>query len=80
MKNNDLINLRAKHNFISKDLVQNLRLSVTKTSTYGIIMGIGDSVSRKGVCLGVVLHLQGIDIMDDFLPPSLGSSNVILGI
>ena len=30
--------------------------------------------------LGVLLHLQGVEIIKDFIPISLGSTNVILGI
>ena len=33
-----------------------------------------------GVCKGVVLQLQGITIVEDFLPLPLGSTDVILGL
>ena len=75
-----LINPEATHNFISKDLMQKLGLLITKTAAYGITMGTGDSVFGEGICRGIDLHLQGVEILDDFLPLSLGSSNVILGI
>ena len=41
-------------------------------------MGTGDSVKGEGICRGLALHLQGLDIVDDFLPLKLGSTDVIL--
>ena len=43
-------------------------------------LGTGDTVQGEGVCKGVVLDLQGVTIVEDFLILPLGSSNVILGI
>ena len=48
-----------------------------KTTTYNISMGTWDLVSREGVWLFVCKELTLLTI---FLPPSLGSSDVILGI
>ena len=42
-------------------------------------MGTGHSVHGQGVCKGVCLVLPGMEVVDDFLPLELGSSNVILG-
>lgn len=75
-----LINPGATHNFISRALVQKLNIPITKIEGYGVTMGSGDSVRGEGVCKGVSLHLQRINIVDDFLPLGLGSSDVILGI
>ena len=36
-------------------------------------------VQEVGVCKGVTLMLQNIEIVEDFLPIELGSSDVILG-
>ena len=43
-------------------------------------MDIRDSVFGEGICRGIDLHLQGVEIMDDLLPLSLGSSDFIMGI
>lgn len=75
-----LIDLGVTHNFISKELVRRLQILITRTKAYGVTMGFDDSVRGEGFCKGVTLHLQGIDIVDHFLPLGLGSSNVILGI
>ena len=44
-----------------------------------MIMGSGMAVQGAGVCKGVVLKLQNMEIVEDFLPLELGSLNVILG-
>ena len=42
-------------------------------------MGTGISVQGKGVCKRVVLSLPELEVVEDFLPLELGSSDVILG-
>ena len=74
-----LIDYGATHNFISTKLVQELELPLECTSGYGILMGTGAAVKGKGVCRGVILTLQNIEIVVDFLPLELGSADVILG-
>ena len=68
-----LIDSGATHNFISRDLVSKLSLPKEKTSSYGITLGSGDSVAEEGICCGVRLRLQGIDIVANILPLKLGS-------
>ncbi|KAK0577832.1 hypothetical protein LWI29_000918 [Acer saccharum] len=75
-----LIDPSVTHNFISANLVQKLKLPITRTEAYEVTIGTGDSVKGEGICKGVTLHLQGINIVEDFLPLGLGSSDVILGI
>ena len=43
-------------------------------------MGARNSVLGEGICRGITLHLQGVDMVDDFLPLSLGTFDVIFGI
>ena len=42
-------------------------------------MGIRVAVKGEGICKGVILTLQNIEVIEDFLPLELGSANVILG-
>ena len=42
-------------------------------------MGTGMAVKGEGVCPGIILTLQNIEIVEDFLPLEFGSANVILG-
>lgn len=74
-----LIDGGATHNFISVELVQLLGLSREETTGYGVIMGTGMAVQGAGICKRVKLQLQNLQIVEDFLPLELGSSDVILG-
>ena len=75
-----LIDSGATHNFISAELVRKMGLAVDRTGDYGVIMGTGLSVKGEGVCRGVLVSLQEIDIVEDFLPLELGSADLILEI
>ena len=41
-------------------------------------MGTGVAVRGKGICRGVVLTMQGLTMVQDFLPLELGSTDVVL--
>ena len=74
------IDCGATHNFISKSVVESLQILRQGTSQYGVVIGSGKQIRGMGVCKGVVLQLQGITIIEDFLPLPLGSTDVILGL
>jgi len=63
-----LINGGATHNFISVDLVQRLGLNREETTSYGVVMGTGMAVQGAGICKGVKLNLQNIQIVGIFYP------------
>ncbi|KAJ9561372.1 hypothetical protein OSB04_006532 [Centaurea solstitialis] len=75
-----LIDSGATHNFISKELVKQQRVKVEDTNEYTITLGSGIEEQGRGICRGVSILLQGLDIKDDFLPIQLGNIDVILGI
>jgi hypothetical protein len=75
-----LLDSGASHNFISHNLVAELQLHKSDTGSYGVTLGTGVSVPGTGICKGVKLSLQGIEVIEEFLPLQLGSSDVILGI
>lgn len=52
-----LIDLGANHNFMSWELITNLKLPITETCGYKVQVGTGKSVNGRGKCRGVVLHL-----------------------
>jgi len=74
-----LIDCGAIHNFISLKLVQDLDLPTTATTNYGVVMGSGKAIQGKGKCKGVVLEMQGLTVVEDFLPLELGSIDVVFG-
>ena len=73
------INPEATHNFISLTLVKQLEIPLDETEGYGVLLKIGVSVKGEGVCRGVQLLLQGVKIVEDFMPLDLGGSDFILG-
>ena len=74
-----LVDCRATHNFISTKLVEKLGLGIENTKGYGVVTGTRLSVPGRGVCKGVVLSLPELEVVEEFLPLELGSSDVILG-
>lgn len=74
-----IIDCGATHNFISVDLVRKLDIPLITTGGYNVVSGTGLSVRGIGICKGVVLSLPEAEIVEDFVPIELGSSDVILG-
>ncbi|KAI0519064.1 hypothetical protein KFK09_006504 [Dendrobium nobile] len=74
-----LIDSGATHNFISTQIVELMGMKLVDTGGYGVMMGTGKAEMGRGICKGVVLKIQGIQVKEDFLPLELGSTDVILG-
>ncbi|KAJ9705665.1 hypothetical protein PVL29_003637 [Vitis rotundifolia] len=74
-----LVDSGATHNFLSLELIQQLALPLTTTTSYGVMMGTGISVKGKGICRGVCISMQGLTVVEDFLPLELDNTDVILG-
>ncbi|KAI0523140.1 hypothetical protein KFK09_005530 [Dendrobium nobile] len=74
-----LIDSGATHNFISTQVVNQLGVKLVDTGCYGVMMGTGKVEKGQGICKGVVLTIQGIQVTEDFLPLELGSTDIILG-
>lgn len=70
----------ATHNFVSKETVEKLNIPVTPSKEFRVSLGTGDSVVEEGICKSVVLELQGIVVVENFLPLKLGNSYIIMGI
>lgn len=75
-----LIDSGASHNFIKERLIKELDIPLAATGEYGIMLGTGTSINTNEICRGVILTLADLTIVEDFLPLSLGSADVILGI
>ncbi|XP_028555908.1 uncharacterized protein LOC114580971 isoform X2 [Dendrobium catenatum] len=74
-----LIDSGATHNFISTQIVDQMGMELVDIGGYGVMMGTGKVKMGRGVCRGVVLKIQGIQVNEDFLSLELGSTDVILG-
>ena len=73
-----LIGRGATHNFLSVDLIEELKLPLLTTANYGVVMGTRLAIRGKGICKGVIIKMQGLIVVEDFLPLSVGI-DVILG-
>lgn len=74
-----LIDSGATSNFISEKLVSELELTVTDTRGFGVRVGGGQVLKGKGKCSGLLLGIQGVEILDEFLVFDLGTIDVVLG-
>ncbi|XP_074356051.1 uncharacterized protein LOC141695725 [Apium graveolens] len=76
-----MIDPGATHNFISFETVTRAGVLVTKSGSFGVSLGNGEPIKGEAVCKEVMLQLDGgVEIVEDFLPLTLGSSDIILGI
>ncbi|KAK9094343.1 hypothetical protein Scep_025812 [Stephania cephalantha] len=66
--------------FISPVLVSTLQLPVFPTTDYGIFVGGGACLPGSGVCKGVRMSFQGLDIMAYFFPIGMQGHDLILGV
>ncbi|GJS75037.1 putative mitochondrial protein [Tanacetum coccineum] len=75
-----LIDSGATHNFMSTRVVKQLGIMVMDSSQLTLTLGNGQVAHSEGICKGVVISLPGMQLIEDFLPLELGSTDVILGI
>ncbi|GJY46092.1 transposon ty3-I gag-pol polyprotein [Tanacetum coccineum] len=75
-----LVDCGATHNFITQRLVDQLGLEVTGSETVWVILGNGKVEKSQGICKGVLVTFPEMQIIDNFFPFELGSTDVILGI
>ena len=74
-----LIDCGATHNFLSLELIEELKLPLLTIANCGVVMGTRMAFRGKGICKGVIIEMQRLKVVEDFLPFSLGSTDMILG-
>lgn len=74
-----LIDCGATHNFIAFTSVERLGISTSKSTPYFVTVGDGYKVKRDGICKGVKVNLQGLQIQHDFYIFDLGGADMVLG-
>lgn len=74
-----LVDNGATHSFISNHVVQELGLPVSDTGSFGVVMGTGRIEKSRGVCRSILVTFLEVQVLKDFLPLDLGSTDVILG-
>ena len=74
-----MIDSGATNNFISVTAVNRLQLESTKGDRYGVTLGNGEKIYGKGKCQKLLMTVQRIEIVEDYLILGLENSDVILG-
>lgn len=70
----------ATHNLISNEVtLKTSNYQSHKQSRMVLYWILKNATKTQGVCRGIVVNLQGINIVEEFLPLDLGSTNIILG-
>lgn len=57
-----MVDCGATSNFISKQLVEEMKLKVSNTPKYAVELGTRVVIKNKGVCKKLNLQVQGVDI------------------
>ena len=52
---------------------------MTDTGSFGVVMDTRKVRKSRGICREVILLLPRVQVVEDFLPLDLGSTDVILG-
>ncbi|KAK4275600.1 hypothetical protein QN277_018650 [Acacia crassicarpa] len=74
------VGLSATNNFISKQLVNALGIPLRRTQRrFRVNFGCGPGSEGAGVCEGVVLKTQGIEIVETFFVTDFSIADVVLG-
>lgn len=63
-----LIDCGATHNFIHRQLVEDLDIPMLNTTNYGIVIGDGTAMQRKGVYKEVIVELPQVTVLENFQP------------
>ena len=64
--------------FLAKVIAEELQHPIAFTAAYGVRLRDGKSIQTMGLCKGVNLTLQGVEVREGFIPMELGSTDVIL--
>lgn len=63
-----LIDCGATHNFIHRQLEDELKIPVTNTTNYGIVIYDGTTLQGKGVCKEVIVEIPRVTVLENFYP------------
>lgn len=74
-----MVDSGATNNFISASAVSRLLLEPTEGDRYGVILGNGEKIYGTGKCQKLLMNIQGVEIVEDYLILGLGSTDIILG-
>lgn len=75
-----LVDSGAARYFISNRMVDKLGLKLVDIRSFGVMMGAGKIERNRGICKGVNLALQEVQVLKDFLLLNFRSTDMILEI
>ena len=75
-----LVDSGSTHNFISSQLVKELKLPTQAVPGFGVTIGNGEIIACDQICPNLVLQLPDLVIQQDFYPFSINGAEVVLGI
>ncbi|GKB14724.1 putative mitochondrial protein, partial [Tanacetum coccineum] len=67
-----LIDSGATHNFLSRRVLKRLGLLITGGGSISVMLGNGKFEKSQGICKGVLITFQELQILEDFYPLDLG--------
>lgn len=70
----------ATHDFISLVAIKKLGVVVAPSKAFGVSLGTEEAVRGEGEWRAMKLTFPEVEIVEDFLPLTLGNSDIILGI
>jgi hypothetical protein len=73
-----LVDSGSTHNFISDNLVRELKLTSQFVTPFGVQIGNGDIIRCNRLLKGINLKIGTLQITQDFYPFSLGGADVVL--
>lgn len=74
-----LIDCGASSNFISKQLLDELKITKWDTPEYMVELGNGECVKSQGVCKNLEVIIQGVPITQHYFLLELGGTDLVLG-
>lgn len=75
-----LIDSGATTSFISPTLAKKCGLPVIDTKTFGVYVGDGRVKTGQGRCQNIVVLVQGVEIVEEYLVFDLGTTDLVLGV
>lgn len=75
-----LVDSGATHNFVAKELVVSLGLSISDTEEFYVGLSNGSKCASRGVCRGLEIKVGGYTMIIDAYVLDLGGVDIILGV
>ncbi|KAL7116648.1 hypothetical protein ACP275_03G017300 [Erythranthe tilingii] len=75
-----LVDSGSTHNFVAKQIVQDVALPIQEVPSFGVKIGNGDVIKCDQICRDISVQLPGLTIIQDFYPFALGGADLVLGI